>query len=205
MRNSARFGWTKKERQAAREWLADRLAAGDFAGTRGWFEKLLDLVRKTVGRIAGRAVVTDVQLRDLASASAVWTETGRLEKTGIAPIAAQLAFSELPPRFVGKPFGAIASVLPIREQQTPYMDIRGSWVSIFDQAKREFLKMPAVLVAADGRRVLVHNPEKGEYRDGLSNRAVHLVTFDDRRHLDVTKARWLPVTPENTPVSGRCA
>lgn len=70
------FGTAAEKRAAAREWLADRVGAGDFEG-QPWWRKLLDMLRRALARITGRANWSDAELRQL-----VETAVGRLNGEG---------------------------------------------------------------------------------------------------------------------------
>jgi len=60
-------------RTAAAEWLADRIAQGDFDAVKPWYEKLLALLRDALAGLTGRTF-TDAELGQLVEASHRFTE-----------------------------------------------------------------------------------------------------------------------------------
>ncbi len=73
------YGFTtpKERRTAAREWLADRVAAGDLDPTvQNWWKRLRTKLKNALLRITGRFNWTETQLQQLASASREWSQTG---------------------------------------------------------------------------------------------------------------------------------
>ena len=80
--NGMGFNTAQEKRQAAQEWLADRVASGDDnPSVRSWWRRILDAMKRGIARIFGKRF-SDSQLEELARNAHRYTREGRTRMGG---------------------------------------------------------------------------------------------------------------------------
>lgn len=92
---------------------------------------------------------------------------------------------------IGKKLSEIE--IPEDEQKAELLSLSLRSDQLMQEARKAFLAFPKHVTAADGERVLIHNPERRRAEKGIEGRIKHLMWDNDKNRLDVMKGRWIPM------------
>jgi hypothetical protein len=100
--------------------------------------------------------------------------------------------------FVGKRFGEIAKRLEVEEAPRGLLSPPRREDERRMMAYRVVGAMPEGVIGADGRRILIKNPEagKGKVHERVGARVMHMITYGGRDVYDDSKFAWLPMVPD---------
>ncbi len=156
---------------------------------RSWVRRVAEWIRRVLGRLSKYGRVAPQYRKNVQLAAQGKVAELGVEGAGSGEISDEERYS-----------ARLRDIddFPRDDVEPKRLDVRGHNQVIKTRAKFEFNKWPESVTAGDGVKVLLKNPEKGK----LENRAIHMVTFDDRNSVNPKKAAWMPNVPDTIENAG---